>query len=431
MGTEFGGAFRRAAGAACVLFVVTACGSSPSDSASVVETSTDGAVASTSSSAASKTSAPVPASVRIPSNDGLSRGIEGVSTGCDGTRVEKDRGGSLFDPSTGKFLDLPVPQPSTGAQLLESFCVIAGKGEDLRVVYIFTERTPASGLTVEKTETYLVSFEKGSNAPSAKVLWPSDVDGVSLEHVLPTNGGVLAANWYKGTSVMFDLESLTSKWQRVGTPIGTTDDGVAFSEKFANEKGVNIDGIIFVNAETGQEVHKSVDAYLPPQNMREGFGVNHLDKLWFFDTKRNRMVGPIGDKQTPVVTVSVYNDKVYVLTRDGLRAYDLEGTSSVPEVLTTGPIPSGLSSGDVVGDYLYIANIKDGNSVVDIKTGEKVADARKLRPLDRIGEWTVVVDGPTVTNSNFRCFTHFLRNICHEPIRLVRDVDGKYPGPWY
>jgi hypothetical protein len=73
------------------------------------------------------------------------------------------------------------------------------------------------------------------------------------------------------------------------------------------------------------------------------------------------------------------------------------------------------------GDHLYITNSAGTFSVLALPATNPVATNWSERPFGRISGWTLVCRGETAPQQKGDC----------REILLVRDNEGRYPGPWF
>jgi hypothetical protein len=73
------------------------------------------------------------------------------------------------------------------------------------------------------------------------------------------------------------------------------------------------------------------------------------------------------------------------------------------------------------GDHLYVTNSGNTFSVLALPETNPIASTWSGRPFGRIAGWTLVCQGETAPPPTGEC----------REIVLVRDNDGRYPGPWF
>ncbi|MFX0578333.1 hypothetical protein [Nocardia nepalensis] len=382
----------------------------------------------------------VPTSVRLPAEGDIRRSLDTVSVNCTGERESKVRKASVFDAGAGRFVDVPAPPVSARAELIDYFCAIIGHGQQVRAVYVVSTRTPAEGLKPETSETSVVSFALGASTPATRAAFPGGRSASqSVDRLFPTNAGLLVT----GTrlSMVLDPETLLPKWQADFRPEYVTDDAVAHSID---------DGVRFVSVETGQEIGRFDNGVLVressghvmenvPQGLRGGFVVQRTaypdNSAWYFDTRTNQLIGPLAQDGSAVRATVADGNRLMVygggIPAQLLRIHDLS-SHTVP-VDKVGVAAQGLNieNAYMAGSYLYLVTREYGRSVVDVESNEKVADSWSLLPMDRVGDWRLVIDGPKITNGYAKCFDYLMDYLCYERGRLVRTVNGNYPGPWY
>lgn len=85
----------------------------------------------------------------------------------------------------------------------------------------------------------------------------------------------------------------------------------------------------------------------------------------------------------------------------------------------------------IAGNYLYMTT-DDGPSVINVTNKVRIGDSWSVRPTDRLTSgWTVVVDGEGDRLERASCFEMQALKCGASSVRVVKDEDGQYPGPWF
>ncbi|MBS1696422.1 MAG: hypothetical protein JST91_29925 [Actinobacteria bacterium] len=361
-----------------------------------------------------------------------------VFSGCNQTLAEGDdlefSQGQVFVPSLGRNVRRPVPAIPAGQLVINGACTVAGDENVLRVVYVFTVRTPSSGLNPESTETRLVTYDPNQpDTPVASTVWPADSNVVDFEHIVPTQWGFMAHG--RGGIMGFDLTTLHPTWRSADTDVEANRQGyVTF-----DTRGEGVDDFEwryrFHSAKDGAEVASSIGPSMPGgiDVFRDGFGVEkgkHHDgayEYYYFDMRDTQFKGPIP-------TGGAFWGDTYTAYSFGqasfIAVWDMDKNEKI--FSREGADVAGLNIEDLffAGKYLYIANDSD-SPVINITTGDKVSSNWQVRPTEVINrDWMLVVKGH-VTNEYFNCFHEEGVYGCYEDGTLVYAPNGQYDGPWF
>lgn len=324
--------------------------------------------------------------VGIPLPDGGDQGWQRseatVNSGCAMEFSTESPAGTIFDPVTGTFGALPVPDIDPNEERMGGRCIGIGAADSLRVVNLVRTRTPASGLDPARDHRRFVSLAAARRGRNVTRKWPLAWEGNELrgagEVVIVGGGGDSGEQ-----TAALNGESGEVLWRRKkDAELRAVAPGVvALGEQY--EAGVK-----FVDPTTGK-----ARARADVRNLRElptglaitryGSGYSEVP-AWFAD-------GKLRDVARDVVTdfggrLLLYDDK-------GFEVVDAATLTS--QLKRTGAAYSGLgvTSTALAGQYLYLTS-DDGPSVIDVQTATKVADQWSLRPTERLSSgWTAVRRG--------------------------------------
>ncbi|MFI9636025.1 hypothetical protein ACIHAX_25380 [Nocardia sp. NPDC051929] len=444
LGLEMGQCVQRILGAVVLAAAVVIAGCATSDDSPGPATRSAAAATTTATArtpgAPASSAAPPPETVPLLQGDNRMRGPGTVFSGCTPDAGDKfTRGGQVFDPLTGT--NKPIPQPILKApeQLVNHFCTVMGTPRNVRVVYIVSVRTPASGLDAEKYSTRIEAFGVNDRAPVAQAPWPADLALDKFSVLAPTEYGFIVR--VRSRVVGFDLDTLAVAWQ--------LDEGQLYSDRYngrslARELGTQSgQRIVFNSAKDGSEIARfdgiglaggtAIDS--PHTTADNGFFVAQAGRpdyhLFYFDSAAAALVGPIApfaqSFQRSGNLLLAYgrggSDSAY------LNVYDMNKKTFVVQKSGNDAAGLGFQHVYLAGKYLYIQNADD-SPVIDLTTLNKVASGWHQRPMDVIGDWILVISGK-VSNNYATCFDTRGEFICYETGVLYHSPNGSYPGEWY
>lgn len=361
--------------------------------------------------------------VDLPARQKYRRGAATIYNGCDGASDSFPENANIFDPVLGRMTAMPTPTLEQDRQLVSQMCTVAGDASNLSVIYIVTERKPASGLEPETVESWLVSLGL-DGAELARTPFPQELDIVSVTGLLPTTFGfvVLSSMYADHVIATFSKETLEPLWMSDGDLrlAGMTND------TFAAHAQENVE---FYHLDSGKRISTLTNSEFVT-TIENGYIVIGTDGYYLFDSVTKKLSGPLVDEYA-----SFKRSGPYLLMRssDLLKVYDTESGEFLIERSGPDVVGLGIEYAYISGNYLYILN-QDDSPIIDVTTSEKVSDGWARRPLDRIGsEWILVISGP-VSNNYDTCFGDDIvenRNRCSNDGQLVRKTDGMFRGPWY
>lgn len=385
--------------------------------------------------------AAIPSSAALPMGKYLRLGPGTVSNGCS---HDLDRGddlkfgkGQVFIPALGKNVNRPTPSIPAGMTVVNWACAVVGDEDVIRVIHVYTLRTPSSGLTPETFDTRIVSFDPSNpDAPAATAAWPEDAGVRNFEHFMPTRWGLMA---YGNGGVMgFDLHTLKRTWKSNAAVEAANSEGFVTAKVGAAGRD-SFDWTFRIHsAKDGAEIVKDVGPTMGYgiDDFRYGFGLERgtywegKNDYYYFDMRDGQFKGPIPSG-------GIFWGNIYLAYNNGIRRpfisiWDMDKGQEI--FSREGKDVAGLNieSLYVAGNYLYIKNDSD-SPVVDISTGQTVSSGWKVRPANVINrDWMLVVGGST-TNVAPSCFSYDgqLFSCGSDKATLVHAPGGNYPGPWF
>ncbi len=388
----------------------------------------------------------IPQTAHLPSGTVVRVGPGTVFSGCHeklvtGYDVTFDAG-EAFVYATGKNIGMPTPPIPSSRKMTAAACTVAGDADHLRVISVYTVKTPSSGLTPESSESELVSYDPTHpDSPVAQVPWPAGSTPEDFDTLTPTKWGVMA-HGDKGV-IGFDLNTLKPAWQ-TSDKIGFGDanfEGYVFADgSRAPDVDVLEDRYIFHSAKDGSVIGSCVgpqmNSGIPVVN--HGFFVQkgkHDHNAWqsyYFDMQDAQFKGPMA----PGGTFWGNNYLVYNIPRFGeaqpyIQVWDLSQNKLIFDLQGDQVAGLNVQSVNFAGKYLYIANDSD-SPVIDITNQQKVSSKWVQRPTDLVSpDWMVVVPGRSAPASCFQSDRPSGVLQCNEHSMLAYAPGGKYTGRWF
>ncbi|WP_417287371.1 hypothetical protein [Corynebacterium variabile] len=449
-------AVRRGSGAvtAAVLtaLLVAACGGeSDSDdsasSASGTEAPQHTRGSSPSTSSASTTPAPEPAVDEIDAK-GLINEAGIWMKGCGGgsgfqhdenTPLEDLAG--IFDVETGEISSVrfePVPQ---GEELESIGCFGTGTPEEPTMTTVGEYRTPASGVQGESTEFRMTTYGSDGSVTERGVLecTPKDDSPLGCTGEMGIGGNILFQEKNAIRIVATNGNTVasidTSGFNSVGSgdkiyPLNdrlflteTTTTGQSLLYDGTTGDSVTADDHLINYTDTEAEIFdQRTDYYSVPD--AGGLVYTYYENDDDAKYHRNSVVyylSPDGKSRVELARPEIADPKVRVTmgyayvegVTSGLRVIDISSGGLVLSRSGDEWESLNVSEWYAAGKYLYLES-RDGDSVVDVTTGEIVAESTEIYSVaDAGGGWTLV----GLDRNGFEW-------------SLVRTPDG-YKGPWY
>jgi len=428
-----------------IVIALSACTSRVEDATDEVRTVTASSSASTTATpttavSVAPTSSPLPLQL---GSDGASGDVDlgsgTVFSGCNRRLAHGDdiqfNPVRVFVPALGRNVSRAALTVPAGKTAINGACTVVGDENALRIVYIFTIRTPSSGLNPESSETQLVSYDPNKpDKPAATAGWPADSNVADFENIVPTPWGFMAHG--KGGIMGFDLNTLQRIWQSADENIYANQHGYVTFDSRRDGVDVNVNEwrYRFHSAKDGAEVANSIGPSMSGgiDVFRDGFGVekgrrkNGEYAYYYFDMRDAQFKGPVptggsfwGN------TYTAYNTR----SNPFIEIWDMDQNKKI--FSREGADVAGLNIEELffAGKYLYISNDSD-SPVIDITTGQKVSSGWQVRPTDVIAQdWLLVLEGKD-SNHHFSCFQDGAY-VCYEDGTLVHAPNGRYDGPWF
>lgn len=437
---------------------------------------------STSPAAPTVTSAAFPDSIKNALEVGPGTVFSQCDAGLNNQGRNADEPGQIFNPQTGRFVELPVPSIPAGSQLNDVACTVGGDQDNVRLFHVMTLYRPPSGLDPESESVSIVATNPFSPEDSQVKPWPDYIQGAAIKEIYPTYAGfivgivspesnVISYVGFNGETleITFDTAEISKKKEselksanenvaftsEVAAP---TYAGIAFSWKSVDSTDSSVTYNLnkaernyeFIDAGTGEVVGTgsaaptdSFNRYTTPQPT----GDNYLIPSGSMDDVQSGSMDNAGnvflyfDFQSKTLTQlsgfrrghgegSLWGRSIATFERilnkdmgEGfLQVFDLAQN----EVLFNKDDISGLNIQQALfaGKYLYLSNGSD-NPVIDITNSERVSAGWAVRPIQTVGrDWIAVVESAQGSCS-------VLTTCASQEVKLVFAPGGDYQGPWY
>lgn len=337
-----------------------------------------------------------------------------------------------------------VPVVAAGETVTGAMCALSNTERDTKVVYVVTTTKPAQGGDVTKTTGYMFDL-KSSQPLATKELQPPTPDlklaAAKEWRLAPTVPGVAWLNAYtdgRGAAapprtVVLSNADLSTLWDDP-QPGRIWQDVLAFQRSTVAGSTLGAE----LRLPTGEPVFRndeiaSVDSELsdgPDKLVQITQWESHnppTQSTMFFDltTRAPIKVGDADRIAGGGLSATLSDGKLFVDGRGSatsqfgygvwnLRTQHWDLLKSRDEAKTIAKIA-------FFSDHLYVTNSDNTYSVFALPDANPVASAWTGRPFGRIVGWTLVCQGETAAPPSGEC----------RQIVLVRDTDGRYPGPWF
>ncbi|OBK25951.1 hypothetical protein A5634_25235 [Mycobacterium asiaticum] len=352
----------------------------------------------------------------------------------------------ILDPNTADLIMPGVPMVAADQIVTGAACALSNNIGDMKVVYVVTTVTPGRESEAPKTTAYV--FDLRSSQPLAtRELQPptpeSKLGAAKDWRLAPTTTGVAWINAFTDArgaasppktvilantdlSTLWDDPQPARVWQDVLSFQRTTTAGSTVGAELRLPTGEPVyqdNDIATVDAELSDGADKLVQiTRRDPQNPAVVFTT-------FFDLSSRALV-KIGDTERIsggglVATLS--DGKLFVDGRGsdtsqfGYGVWNLRTQHWDLLVSRDDARKQSISKLAYFGDHVYVTNSANTFSVLKLPETNPVATNWSERPFGRIVGWTLVCRGETEPQQKGEC----------REILLVRDTDGRYPGPWF
>lgn len=326
---------------------------------------------------------------------------------------------SVFDPKQGRFIDTPLPEAPGNEEEQKLTCAITRDGDSYKVVFLLESLLLARGLDAQRNIYRLMLYTPGASQASAQVTlddvgYDQPFDDVQM---VTTTSAIALTYRPKGQkedkTFVHSAKDLAPLWSTSDALYSTNDDVIAF--KVSDEEAS------LRNPKSGAEQARA------PRGSHSAHA--------YFDTKGGVRTSDFKRfSVTETEHVSEYQvwGRYFVLRGSLLFAvYDIDTGRRMIHRSGEAVRSMGVDEYIVFGDRMYLA-VESGStksrSIWDLMNDREIANSWRNIPTVALSGWTVV---ETPRGTTQMCAqTDRTRGVICEKVTLVRDVDGKFPGPW-
>ncbi|MET9325959.1 hypothetical protein [Tsukamurella sp. NPDC003166] len=414
--------------------LVAGCGTSSGDGAT--RTPTAQTTTASASSSASVTATParvdrVPVPDVNPSDTPFKDGWSSYGgvpyTGCGGayySAVHSAEAVQVFRPESGEFWHPTKPSVQPGEVENKTHCTLAGVPTDPDLVWVQQVTVPAQGLSPER-KTVRVSVQKVGTDTVARTATVA-VDGWTGSPAA-TRSTILLT--YGSKLVGVDLATLKQGWTGPSEYRSIGPNGLV-----AKVDKSNTNRVWTLFSPTGQQVASSPDQSADgkgPVGWSDGVtGDVFTTPDGFFDVKAG-VYRPF-DKRliSDGATVSAVVGRQIFLNGPAIAVVDVDSGRTVFSMTAAEVSAARIYESWYFDGHLYLINRNDGSgaySVTTIADRKEIATSWLRRPAATQLGWTWVSE----SKGTSMCETVGSTSGKGCAAVLVRNVDGRYPGPWY
>lgn len=352
----------------------------------------------------------------------------------------------VLDPKTADLIMPAVPMVAAGETVTGAVCALSNNVSDMKVVYVVATTTPGQAADIVKATAYLFDLKSSQPLATREVLPPTPELKLAAAkdwRLAPTTTGVAWVNAFTDTrgspsppkTAILSNTDLASRWDDP-EQARVWQDVLSFQRSPAPGGPLGAE----LRLPTGEPVYQDNDVATVDAELSDG--PDKLVQITHWDSHN-----------PPVMSTTFYDLTARALVKfgetDRISGGGLAATLSDGKLFVDGRGSAGSQFGYGVwnlrtqhwdlltardearkqpisklaffGDHLYITNSAGTHSVLALPETNPVATNWTDRPFGRISGWTLVCSGETAPQQKGDC----------REILLVRDTDGRYPGPWF
>jgi len=324
----------------------------------------------------------------------------------------------IFDTKSGKLMKPADPPLDPGATLTGVSCTLTGTPDDLKLVDIFTQTTPAQGLQPQVDKTMAYVFDIGGTKP----LVSADISSVTkVRSIAGTATGVVIDSG-SGTTVLSNKD-LSTLWTDPQSPACVTPDAVAFYRKNVDYK---IDTGIEVRSASGESILKDPNVpfgckqvlydnsdhlirfvKLDPPSDRYIDGFFNVDTRAYLDT--DDFMRHLGDPMTTISNGQIFVADFSNASEIGMRVWNVKRGQVDFSKSHQEYAAAAIDRVFFFGNHLYVVNSINGSdlnfnfSVNTVPDEKQIATRWTNRPIIPLNGWTVVLTGTSDHTGPPRC----------------------------
>lgn len=351
----------------------------------------------------------------------------------------------VFDTKTGQYVAPASPTVAAGENVTGGICALTGTTDDMRVVYLVTTVKPAPASTPEATayafdlkmNRPLVTQQLRPPAPDLKLTAPNEwglaatASGVAWLNAFTDGHGATSPP----RTVILSASDLSTIWDDP-QPARVWHDVLSFRR--------NIDAATTSGAElrrpSGEVIYQDNDIRTVDDELSDGpdklVQLTHWDSYsppvvstMFYDLNAKSLIR-VGDSDRIAgreLSATLSDGKLFVDGRTSDKSQFGFGVWNLRtqhwDLLKTRDDAQKMSIAKLAffEDHLYITNVNNTFAVLALPATDPISTAWSVRPFARISGWTLVCRGENAATPSGDC----------KDIVLVRDQDGRFPGPWF
>jgi hypothetical protein len=325
----------------------------------------------------------------------------------------------VFDPATGRTIDLPAPTPGLGEHVTKRACATTGTPDSMKVVYLVNSEVPPEGLTAGAKFTRAYLFDVTNRQP-LKVI---DVPDLSdIDKIIGTANGVaaLAGSGAKRTAMLSNID-LSVLWTDEKEAVYVGAEAVVMPRN----KGIE------ARSPSGESMWSDPAASYS-NSVADGaetlLMLKRDGKVMFFYPKQRGLLDPVVFPPLPGdVNYTITNGHLLVRgERVGIQLWNLNSHQVEFNKTPDDVKKLSLGSSYFFDGHFYLQTTPSGTpntyAVYVLPNEKPIATQWDTRPVQRMKDWTLVAQGQS------EGCVGFSSNSCNI---VVHDVNGAFPGPWY
>ncbi len=343
----------------------------------------------------------------------------------------------ILDPKTADLIMPAVPVVAAGETVTGAMCALSNTVSDMKVVYVVTTGKPGQPPHPDKATAYLFDLKSSQPLATKDLLPPTPELTLAPAkdwRLASTTTGAAWVNAFTGVpsapkTVIVSNADLTPLWDdpqqgRVWQDVRSFQRGSGAELRLPTGESVYQDNdVATVDAELSDGPDKLVqithwDSHTPPVMSTAFYDLTSRSLLKLGDIERISGGG---------LATTLSDGKLFVDGRGSASSQFGYGVWNLRtqhwDLLTARDEAKNqpISKLAFFGDHLYVASSRGTFTVVALPGTNPVATNWSDRPFGRIAGWTLVCRGETAPEQKGDC----------REILLVRDTEGRYPGPWF
>lgn len=346
----------------------------------------------------------------------------------------------ILDPKTADLIMPAVPMVAADETVTGAMCALSNNVSDMKIVYVVATAKPGQAPETGKATAYLFDLKSSQPLVTKELVPPTPELKLAPAkdwRLAPITTGVAWVNAFSDargapsppkTAILSNTD-LATLWE-------DPQQARVWQDVLSFQRGTGAE----LRLPAGEPVYQDTDVTTVETELSDGpdklVQITHWEShnppvlsTTFYDLTARSLV-KFGD------TDRISGGGLAATLSDGKLFIDGRGTDSSQfgygvwnlrtqhwDLLTARDEAKKqpISKLAFFGDHLYITNSAGTFSVLALPGTNPVATNWTDRPFGRISGWTLVCAGETAPQQKGDC----------REILLVRDADGRYPGPWF